>query len=165
MHGFYIFYPIFHCGLWSITRKIETRNARRWRQSMAIASCQYFFGGKYDLIQLHRYTSKCSELFFHHKNTITTSNFYSNLKKQWKWYDFLLFQLFGPVLFWAHIYGRSQLAGTSLADQLCPYVKTYAWKKRQLLDLAILRLFLAIVSPTTFISFTKLRFWQSFWDA
>ena len=32
-----------------------------------------------------------------------------------KWPDILLFQLFGPVLFSAHVYGRSQLAGTNLA--------------------------------------------------
>ena len=35
-------------------RKIKTRNARQWRHSTAMASCQYFFGGEYYLIQLHR---------------------------------------------------------------------------------------------------------------
>ena len=37
-----------------------------------------FFGGKYDLIQLHGqiiHTSKCSEFLFHHKNNITISTF------------------------------------------------------------------------------------------
>ena len=52
-------------------RKIETRNARRWRHSTAMASFQYFFGGKYDLIQLHRQITHQNA-----RNSFFTSNFY-----------------------------------------------------------------------------------------
>ena len=39
------------------------------------------------------------------------------------------------------------------------------FKKRQLFEFVILQPFLAILSPTTLIPFTKLRFRWSFWDA
>ena len=102
-----------------MSRKIETRNARQWRHSTAIASCHYFFGGKYDLIQQHR-----QSIHRDARNCFFTPKIPSPpvLRRQWKWHDILLFQLFGPVLFSAHVYGCSQLAGTSLADlcQLMP---------------------------------------------
>ena len=41
-------------NMFFVPRKIETRNVRWWRHSTAITSLQYVFGGKYDLIQLHR---------------------------------------------------------------------------------------------------------------
>ena len=71
---------------------------------MAMASCQYIFGGKYDLIQLHRQIIHQNNGIIHEKliEIFTTSTFYL---KQQKWYDILLFQLFGPVLFSAHFYG------------------------------------------------------------
>ena len=37
-------------------------------------------------------------------------------RKQQKWHDILLFQLFGPVLFSAHVYGSFAAAGARLAD-------------------------------------------------
>ena len=96
------------------TRKIEMRNTLRWRHSMAMASCQYVFGGKYDLIQLHRQI--IHQMFFHHKNTITTSNFYSNLKKTMKmtWHFVIsavwVGSVFGPCL-WQLSACRRLLAG------------------------------------------------------
>ena len=45
----------------------------------------------------------------------------------------MLFQLFGPVLFSAHVYGCSQLAGTSLADlyQLMPRHQMVQRKRKE----------------------------------
>ena len=40
-----------------------------------------FFGGEYDLIQLHSYTSKCSDFQKKLIDTITTSNLYLKFKE------------------------------------------------------------------------------------
>ena len=42
------------------------------------------------------------------------------------------------------------------------HIKSVRLKKRQLFEMVILQPFLVILSPTTLISFTKLRFEQSF---
>ena len=74
----------------------------------AMASLQYFFCGNYDLIQLHRQ-------IIHQYDGISMRNWLkSSPPVQWKWHDILLFQLFGPVLFSAHVYGSSWRR--SLAD-------------------------------------------------
>ena len=44
-------------------------------------------------------------------------------------------------------------------------LKSVRLKKRQLFEMVISQPFLVILLPTTLISFTKLRFWRSFWDA
>ena len=48
----------------------------------------------------------------------------------WKWHDILLFQLFGPVLFSAHVYGSSQLVGTrSLVLTISIWDASIKWSK------------------------------------
>ena len=47
---------------------------------------------------------------------ITTSTFYLSKEKKWKWHDILLFQLFGPVLFSAHVYGSFAAADARILE-------------------------------------------------
>ena len=56
-----------------VSRKIRRRNVRRCH-STAMASLQYFFGGKYDMIQ-HTVIHQNARI------SLTTSNFYSKLKE------------------------------------------------------------------------------------
>ena len=70
-----------------------------------------FFGGKYDLIQLHRQIihQNAWNFFVTTKITSPLALLVKNLKKTMK---MTLLQLFGLVLFSAHVYGRPQLVAT-----------------------------------------------------
>ena len=67
-----------------------------------------FFGGKYDLIPLHRQIihQKAQNFFFNNKNKITTSTF-----GEWKWHDF---SWLGWYCFWP-----TSMATLSLSPLVC----------------------------------------------
>ena len=98
-------------------RKLETRNASRWRHSTAMATCHYFFGGKYDLIQLHRQIrhQNARNLFFTTKLSLPPAIKIKILRKQWKClcsdvicrlsslFNILALLLLASPLLWSHL--------------------------------------------------------------
>ena len=65
--------------------------------------------------------------------------------------------------FWYHV--ACWQMGLYSEDPTKGQLKTGYLKRSQCYELAILRPFLAIFPQTTLSTFTKARFWQTFWDA
>ena len=94
----------------------------------ALWTATNFFGGKYDLIQLHRQIVHQN----HGIEIFTTSISYSICEEnKKKLHEILLFQLFGLVLFLAHVYGSFSAVGARLAvffiNQSLPNIQGIMW--------------------------------------